>query len=152
MKIGAATERFETWLGRAITVVPQDIAFKHQQMRADPFQFFRATYYRWCQIWQDECPKLACLAETRSVGDLHLENFGTWRDTEGRLIWGVNDFDEAHPMAFANDLVRLAVSAVLAADAGTAFVMDRKAICDQILSGYREQLNKGGEPYVLMEK
>jgi len=30
-----------------------------------------------------------------AVGDLHVENFGTWRDAEGRLIWGVNDFDEA---------------------------------------------------------
>ena len=30
-----------------------------------------------------------------SVGDLHVENFGTWRDSEGRLIWGINDFDEA---------------------------------------------------------
>jgi hypothetical protein len=46
-----------------------------------------------------------------AVGDLHLENFGIWRDAEGRLVWGVNDFDEAHPMAFTNDLVRLAVSA-----------------------------------------
>jgi len=30
-----------------------------------------------------------------AVGDLHVENFGTWRDAEGRLIWGVNDFDES---------------------------------------------------------
>jgi uncharacterized protein (DUF2252 family) len=24
-----------------------------------------------------------------------VENFGAWRDVEGRLIWGINDFDEA---------------------------------------------------------
>ena len=34
-----------------------------------------------------------------AVGDLHTENFGTWRDAEGRLIWGINDFDEAFPHA-----------------------------------------------------
>jgi len=59
-------------------------------------------------------PKLSRVHEVMAVRDLHLENFGAWRDVEGRLVWGVNDFDEAHPMAFANDLVRLAVSALLA--------------------------------------
>ena len=35
---------------------------------------------------------------------------GTWRDTEGRLIWGVNDFDEVARMPYAVDLVRLVTS------------------------------------------
>jgi hypothetical protein len=152
MDIVKATHQFEAWLAKSIRVVPEDLRYKHRQMKADPFLYFRATYYRWCQLWLNECASLAEGAETLAVGDLHLENFGTWRDSEGRLIWGVNDFDEAHPMSFANDLVRLAVSALLAADAGTAFVMEPKAICDQILLGYHEQLNKGGAPYVLMEK
>jgi hypothetical protein len=152
MGIVQATRKFEAWLGKTIDLVPEDLEYKHEQMKADPFLFFRATYYRWCQHWLRECRALARGAETLAVGDLHLENFGTWRDREGRLVWGVNDFDEAHPMAFANDLVRLAVSALLAADGGTAFVMSPKAICDQILRGYTGHLDKGGEPYVLMEK
>ncbi len=48
------------------------------------------------------------------MGDLHIENFGTWRDLEGRLIWGINDVDEAYPVRYPNDLVRLAASAFLA--------------------------------------
>lgn len=152
MDVVKATRQFEAWLGKSIRIVPDDLRYKHRQMKADPFLYFRATYYRWCQLWLEECADLARCAETLVVGDLHLENFGTWRDSEGRLIWGVNDFDEAHPMSFANDLVRLAVSALLAADAGTAFVMEPGAICDQILRGYREMLDKGGQPYVLMEK
>ena len=152
MNIVQATRQFEAWLGKSIELVPEDLKYKHQQMKADPFLFFRATFYRWCQLWQKECPHLARGAETLAVGDLHIENFGTWRDSEGRLVWGMNDFDEAHPMSFANDLVRLAVSAVLATDSGTGFAMKTKAICEQILRGYREHLEKGGEPYVLMEK
>lgn len=35
-----------------------------------------------------------------AIGDLHVENYGTWRDAEGRWVWGVNDFDEAFPMAY----------------------------------------------------
>ena len=49
-----------------------------------------------------------------AVGDIHLENFGTWRDADGRLVWGVNDFDEAAQMPYVLDLVRLAASALLA--------------------------------------
>ena len=116
MNIVEATKRFEVWLRSRITVVERDLDYKHEQMRAAPFLFFRATYYRWAQLWPDECAKLARMTEVLAVGDLHLENFGTWRDAEGRLVWGVNDFDEAHPMAFTNDLVRLAVSALLAAE------------------------------------
>ena len=46
-----------------------------------------------------------------AVGDLHVENFGTWRDADGRLCWGINDFDEADRLPYTNDLVRLAASA-----------------------------------------
>ena len=122
MDIVEATRRFEAWLKQRITVVEGDLRYKHEQMRADSFLFFRATYYRWAQLWTEHFPKLARAPEVIAVGDLHLENFGTWRDAEGRLVWGVNDFDEAHPMAFANDLVRLAVSAMLAADRVDDFV------------------------------
>jgi hypothetical protein len=55
-----------------------------------------------------------------SVGDIHLENFGTWRDSEGRLVWGVNDFDEAAAIPYPFDLVRLAASIRLADEPGVS--------------------------------
>ena len=97
-----------------LTIVPADLALKHTRMAEDLFQFLRATFYRWMQVWPQVCPDLARAPRVLAVGDLHVENFGTWRDKEGRLIWGVNDFDEAYPMPYTNDLVRLAVSAHLA--------------------------------------
>jgi hypothetical protein len=66
------------------------------------------------------------------------------------LIWGVNDFDEAHPLAYANDLVRLAVSGHLASEAGH-LPLKHADICDSILDGYREGLRAGGMPFVLGE-
>ena len=51
------------------------------------------------------------------MGDLHVDSFGTWRDVEGRLCWGVDDFDEAYPLPYTNDLVRLAASAKIVIDA-----------------------------------
>jgi hypothetical protein len=87
-----------------------------------------------------------------AVGDLHIENFGTWRDAEGRLVWGVNDFDEAHPMAFANDLARVAVSALLALRADPDMKLEPADVFEQLLAGYREAVAAGGEPLVLMER
>ncbi len=69
---------------------------QEQSTRLSPFAFMRATFYRWVQLWKDQCRVEAAAPSVLAVGDLHIENFGTWRDAEGRLIWGVNDFDEAH--------------------------------------------------------
>ena len=139
-------------LRRYTKVVEADLRYKHRQMKADPFLFFRATFYRWAQRWPEHCPELARGPRVLTVGDLHIENFGTWRDAEGRLAWGVNDFDEAYPMAFTNDLVRLAVSTLLAADAAPNFRLTPAEICTELTEGYRDAVEHGGEPFVLMEQ
>ncbi|CAM5296383.1 hypothetical protein SGRIM119S_08496 [Streptomyces griseorubiginosus] len=46
-------------------------------------------------------------------GDLHAENFGTYMDANGRLIFNVNDFDEAYVGPFTWDLKRFAASVAL---------------------------------------
>ncbi len=150
MDIVKATRQFEDWLSRRTTIVTTDLRLKHRNMKAAVFPFFRATYYRWAQLWPKVCPELAEGPQVLAVGDLHVENFGTWRDIEGRLIWGVNDFDEAYPMAFSNDLVRLAVSAELACEAGH-IQLKGKDMGDAILDGYRDALSEGGRPFVLGE-
>jgi uncharacterized protein DUF2252 len=150
MNVVKATRQFEEWLGNRTELVKKDVHLKHASMKAAVFPFLRATYYRWAQVWPKVCTELAKAPVVLAVGDLHVENFGTWRDIEGRLIWGVNDFDEAHPMAYTNDLVRLAVSAHLAAEVGHLPVK-RKDICDAILEGYREAFRSGGRPFVLGE-
>lgn len=146
MKITKATAKYEAWLGRRLKIVEADLAFKHEQMRTAPFPFFRATYYRWAQIWADICGEAAHAPEVLAVGDLHVENFGTWRDIEGRLIWGINDFDEAWPMPYTNDLIRLAASALLARMGSEA-----KAGIGAIVKGYLDALEAGGRPFALAE-
>ncbi len=150
MNVVKATRQFEEWLGHRTDIVKKDLRLKHANMKAAVFPFLRATYYRWAQIWPKVCPELAKAPQVLAVGDLHVENFGTWRDAEGRLIWGVNDFDEAHPMSYANDLVRLALSAHLTAEAGH-LPLKHKEICDSILEGYGEGLRTQGRPFVLGE-
>jgi len=151
MNVVKATRQFEDWLAHRTSIVKKDLHLKHATMKDAVFPFLRATYYRWAQIWPEVCSDLANGPRVLAVGDLHVENFGTWRDVEGRLIWGVNDFDEAYPLTYANDLVRLAVSAHLAAEAGH-IPLKGKDICTTILEGYRDALRDGGSPFVLGEK
>jgi len=84
------------------------------------------------------------------VGDLHVENFGTWRDTNGRLVWGVNDFDEVNLFPYTMDLVRLATSALLAAQE-ERLALKPKDSAAAILEGYERGMEEGGRPFELEE-
>lgn len=151
MDILTATKDFEKWLGNHTHVVETQLSDKHEQMAESPVQFLRGTFYRWTQVIPEICPDLRKAPTLLSVGDLHIASFGTWRDGFGRLIWGIDDFDEAYPLPYANDLVRLAVSAILDASEGEIKV-GLGNVVDVILDGYRTSLREGGKPFVLEEK
>lgn len=150
MDIKQATIAYETWLGKKIPLIAADLELKHQRMTEGVFPFLRATFYRWAQLWPENCPELVAAPVVLAVGDLHVENFGTWRDSEGRLIWGINDFDEVCEMPYAVDLVRLATSDLLAAAEGASACKPADA-CAAILEGYTEGIERGGQPFVLAE-
>ncbi len=149
--IHKATSEYEAWAAQRTRFLKQDLEAKHERMKESAFMFFRATYYRWAQQWPEECPECAKAPQVLAVGDLHVENFGTWRDADARLAWGVNDFDEAHALPYTNDLVRLAASARLAVEERNLGVTAREASA-AILAGYGEGLEAGGQPFVLEEK
>jgi hypothetical protein len=148
-----ATADFERWLGERTTLQSPEMKFKHRQMADENqgFSFFRGTYYRWCQHWQNVEASLRTAPIVLSVGDLHIENFGTWRDVESRLVWGINDFDEADWLPYLHDLVRLAASVWFARHTfGLAVKLGEACHC--ILKGYRLGLEQGGKPFVLEEE
>src|SRR5437870_13535074 len=120
-------------------------------MAEDGFSFLRATFYRWAQLFPALFPKLARAPKVLGVGDLHVENFGTWRDAEGRLVWGINDFDEACFLPYTNDLVRLATSALFAVDLSHLGLKERTT-CEAILEGYRDGIEHGGKVFLLAEE
>src|SRR5947208_7191732 len=141
-----ATARYEAWLAERIPLIKPDLEHKHRAMSAGIFPFLRATFYRWAARWQAIVGDVARAPIVLAVGDLHVENFGTWRDADGRLVWGVNDFDEAWRLPYTNDLIRLAASALLA-----QMNIDRNRGVAAILQGYRDALEAGGRPFVLAE-
>jgi len=151
MGIAKATRAYETWLGKHIRVLPADLQRKHQAMAQDVFPFLRATFYRWMQLWPKACAEEARAPRVLAVGDLHVENFGTWRDVEGRLVWGINDFDEAYQLPYTIDLVRLAASAHIAIRESRLEIAAKDA-CVAILAGYKKSLEMGGVPFVLADE
>jgi hypothetical protein len=151
MTFHKSTEQYETWLASLIPLISADLEEKHEKMREAVFPFLRATFYRWAQTFPEVCKELEQSQRVLGVGDLHVENFGTWRDAEGRLAWGINDFDEACEMPYTCDLVRLATSAHFAINEADNLKIDVAGAIDAILHGYRDALGKGGGPYVLDE-
>jgi hypothetical protein len=147
LSVGGDTEAYESWLRTQCDVVEKDLAHKHDRMGKNAFVFLRATYYRWGRRIEKICPELADAPAALCVGDIHLENFGTWRDADGRWVWGVNDFDEAAVMPYAFDLVRLTTSIELA----PKMKIGSRDAADAILEGYRRGLKQPG-PALLDEQ
>jgi hypothetical protein len=150
MRIERATSSYEAWLGGQMPLSAVHLKEKHRLMALSRLPFLRATFYRWCQLWRSLAGEAQTTMPVLAIGDLHVENFGTWRDVEGRLIWGVNDFDEVVVMPWANDLARLCASAHLATIDSRLSIRKRHA-CDAVLDGYTEGIESGGRPFVLEE-
>ncbi|WP_409329188.1 DUF2252 domain-containing protein [Trujillonella humicola] len=90
---------------------------KFRKMAADPFAFYRGSA---CLFYADmaQLDDRWCDERTARVwiqGDLHAENFGTYMDAQGRIVFDVNDFDEAYLGHVSWDLRRFAASFALLA-------------------------------------
>ena len=123
------TTAYELWLGEQIPLVRADLERKHQEMNSSVMRFLRGTYYLWLQRVGELAPQLLDRPDVPLVGDIHVENFGTWTDHKGVLRWGVNDFDELGWGPYTLDLVRLATSAALTAH----LAMSASAVCRTVL-------------------
>ena len=147
-----STRAYEAWMRKRTDVSKRLLKNKHRKMGTGAFPFLRATFYRWVERWPKVCPRLAKRDQDvlLAVGDLHVENFGVWRDSQQRLVWGINDFDDACELPFTSDLVRLAASALLAADAA-ALNVSADRVCAPLLKGYRAGLRAEGKPILLSD-
>jgi hypothetical protein len=102
-------------------------------MLSSELRFLRGTYYLWLSRVAVLLPETLDVPEVAIIGDLHVENFGTWTDHRGVRRWGVNDFDELSWGGYQTDLIRLATSAVLTPH----IPLSDKAICRILLEEWR---------------
>ena len=94
---------------------PAGFRTKFRKMAADPFAFYRGSA---CVFYADMEARKDHKADERTSrvwihGDLHVENFGTYMNSEGVLVFDVNDFDEAYLGHFSWDLRRFVASLAL---------------------------------------
>jgi uncharacterized protein (DUF2252 family) len=94
---------------------PRAFRGKFRKMAADPFAFYRGSaplFYsdveRLDDPWVDDATSRVWIQ-----GDLHAENYGTYMDSAGVLVFDVNDFDEAYLGHYTWDLQRMAASLAL---------------------------------------
>jgi uncharacterized protein (DUF2252 family) len=118
---------------------PRAFRRKFRKMAADPFAFYRGSaplFYadvaRLDDPWADERTSRVWIQ-----GDLHAENYGTYMDAAGILVFDVNDFDEAYVGHFTWDLRRMAASLALLGYA--------KALSDDAI---REMIDAYGRSYL----
>ena len=88
---------------------------KFRKMAATPFAFYRGSAALFYAVMAEDDDPMAG-GKTGRVwiqGDLHAANFGTYMNSEGVLVFDVNDFDEAYVGPFTWDIKRLAASLTL---------------------------------------
>jgi uncharacterized protein (DUF2252 family) len=103
--------------GELMAAEPVAFRRKFRKMAANAFAFYRGSA---CLFYADMAGAFhdgAFLTEQTSRvwihGDLHAENFGTYMNADGVLVFNVNDFDEAYVGPFSWDLRRFAGSLAL---------------------------------------
>ncbi|NEE12418.1 DUF2252 domain-containing protein, partial [Streptomyces sp. SID7499] len=107
----------DTAFGELLAADPAAFRVKFRKMAGSAFAFYRGTACLFYDDLERERHGGPFLDErTGRVwihGDLHAENFGTYMDANGRLVFNVNDFDEAYVGPFTWDLKRFAASVAL---------------------------------------
>jgi uncharacterized protein (DUF2252 family) len=117
---------------------------KFRKMAATPFAFYRgsaALFY--ADMAEDDDP----LAEGQTgrvwiQGDLHAANFGTYMNSEGILVFDVNDFDEAYVGPFTWDIKRLAASLTLLGYEKALSDDEIALLIETVVRSYVEQVGK----------
>lgn len=88
---------------------PDRLALKLSKMRASPFAFFRGTSH----LFYDRLPARRVLRQAPTTwvcGDMHLENFGSYKGDNRLVYFDINDFDDAALAPCTWDLTRFLAS------------------------------------------
>ena len=137
----------DTILGLNAGRDPDRLALKFAHLRKSPFVFLRGT----CHLFYDR------LASTRpppksplvwACGDLHLENFGSFKGDNRLVYFDVNDFDESALAPASWDLVRFLASVLLAADELKADGKEARKLCDGFVRAYAAALAAGSARWI----
>src|SRR6187455_929657 len=124
---------------QAQTRVPELVPIRYGRMLVSPFTFYRGGAYL---MASDLAAGVRTGLHCQLCGDAHLSNFGIFAAPDRRLIFALNDFDEALPGPFEWDVKRLVASfAVAGRDRG--FDSAQRARCNVAAARAYRQAMRG---------
>lgn len=126
---------------------PERLTRKLDAIAADPFSFFRGTNNLYAASLADAA-LLHDAPRTLVCGDLHLENFGSFKGDNGLVYFDTNDFDEALAAPFTVDLVRVLSSLQVASFSWKLADEDAHNLCRRFLDTYAAALVDGKPRWV----
>lgn len=121
---------------------PERLQLKYENMRSDPFVFLRGA----CHIFYQGLPKNGLFTSAPlvwSCGDLHLENFGSFKGDNRLAYFDLNDFDEGILAPASWDIVRMLTSLRVGAKSLGLKSGDAQILCEVFLSSYADSLISG---------
>jgi uncharacterized protein (DUF2252 family) len=126
---------------------PVRLALKYQRMRSSAFVFLRGS----CHLFYAALPHEGVLAKAPLAwvcGDLHLENFGSYKGDNRLSYFDLNDFDEAVLAPVSWDLVRLLSSILVAGPSLHLKAAQAQQLARHGLSTYTAALAQGHSRWV----
>lgn len=129
---------------------PDRLALKYDAMKTSAFAFLRGTAH----LFYEDLPKSPLLRNAPTVwacGDLHLENFGSYKGDNRLVYFDLNDFDEALLAPCTWDLLRLLTSIMVAGK--TIHITPRQALtlCQHFLDAYVAAIQDGKARWIERE-
>ncbi|OLL28917.1 hypothetical protein BTH42_24555 [Burkholderia sp. SRS-W-2-2016] len=129
---------------------PERLAMKYKAMRGSPFVFLRGT----CHLFYERLPRAKVLDDAPPVwicGDMHLENFGSYKADNRLIYFDNNDFDEACLAPPPYELVRLLTSVLVGAGDLKLSRAQALALCHTALDAYGAALVQGKSRWIETE-
>jgi uncharacterized protein (DUF2252 family) len=118
---------------------PERLAMKFAKMAGSPFIFLRGA----CHLFHDALPKTGVFRSAPLAwccGDLHFENYGSYKGDNRLVYFDINDFDEAALAPVTWDIVRLLTSIQCGADALRATTAEALAASRSCVDAYRSAI------------
>jgi uncharacterized protein (DUF2252 family) len=118
------------------------VPLRYARMAASPFAFLRGSAL---VMASDIAASPTAGPEVMLCGDAHISNFGLYASPERRLVFDLNDFDEACQGPFEMDIKRLAASIVVAGrERGLDATATTRLVVDA-LDHYRDRMDQYGD-------
>ena len=117
------------------------LSIKYQRMNGNLFAFLRGTCHLFYQRLSATRLKVAPLVWI--CGDLHLENFGSYKGNNRLAYFDLNDFDEAALAPASWELIRMLTSLLIGAASLSISPPEARTLCSVFLDQYASSLALG---------